>query len=103
MRIQAISPFRYHRRPTPVTSSESGPATIVQFIVPLDDQDSTVAFYDDWTDAQSDVYQRIDAGGGGVSWHNDPEAGGDKQIIAVLAPLEGDDFVTVTLTMGELG
>jgi hypothetical protein len=85
-----------------VTSSESGPATIVQFIVPLDEQGATVAFYDEWTSAQPDEYQRIEAGSGGVSWQNDPEPGADRNIIAVLSPLDGDDFVAVTLTTGVL-
>ncbi len=53
-----------------------------------------------WTTAQPDDYQRIESESGGVSWQNDPEPGGDKRIIAVLSPLEGDDFVTVTLTVG---
>lgn len=83
-----------------VATSESGPITIVQFIVPLDRQDATIAFYDDWTAAQPDEYQRAAAENGGVSWQNAPETGAEKNIIAVLSPLAGDDFVAVTLTSG---
>jgi hypothetical protein len=83
-----------------VSTSESGPLTIVQYTVPLDRQAATIAFYDEWTAARSDDYERVEAESGGVSWQNAPAAGGEKHIIAVLAPLEGDDFVTVTLTVG---
>lgn len=85
-----------------VSTTEAGTATVVQFIVPLDEQESTIAFYDDWTSDQSDEYQRIEAEAGGISWQNAPDAGSDAAIIAVLAPLEGDDFVTVTITVGSL-
>jgi hypothetical protein len=77
-------------------------ATILQFIVPLDRQEATIAFHDEWVDAQADEYQRIEAAAGGVSWQNAPEAGADRNLIAVLAPLDGDDFVVVTLTTGAL-
>ena len=77
-----------------------GPFTIVQFIVPLDQQDATIAYYDDWTDSEPDEYQRIAVESGGVSWQNAPELGAEMNIIAVLAPLEGDDFVVATLTTG---
>ncbi|MGI9613100.1 MAG: hypothetical protein ACR2QO_09335 [Acidimicrobiales bacterium] len=83
-----------------VTSSESGAATIVQFIVPLEEQQATIAFYDDWTAAQADEYLRTEAETGGVSWQSDSEPGTDRNIIAVLSPLDGDDFVAVTLTTG---
>lgn len=83
-----------------VSTTPSGPLTIVQYTVPLDRQASTIAFYDDWTTSQSDDYQRTESESGGVSWQNAPAAGGEKHIIAVLSPLEGDDFVTVTLTVG---
>ncbi len=83
-----------------VATMESGPMTIVQFIVPLDEREATISFYDDWTAGQPDEYLRTAAESGGVSWQNDPEAGEDKRIIAVLTPLEGDDFVAATLTVG---
>ena len=83
-----------------VATTESGPLTVVQFIVPLDQQAATISFYDAWTESQSDAYQRVEADAGGVSWQNAPEAGAERTIIAVLAPLEEDDFVTVTLTVG---
>jgi hypothetical protein len=83
-----------------VTTTESGPLTVVQFIVPLDQREATVAFYDDWTESQPDAYQRVEAEAGGVSWQDAPEIGAERTIIALLAPLEGDDFVTVTLTVG---
>jgi len=83
-----------------VATTESGPLTLVQFIVPLDQQEATISFYDEWTEAQSDEYQRVEAEAGGVSWQNAPESGAERTIVAVLAPLEGDDFVTVTLTVG---
>ena len=85
-----------------VARSDSGPLSLVQFIVPLDQRESTIAFYDDWTESESDEYQRVEAEAGGVSWQNAVEAGEDHVIIAVLAPLEGDDFVTVTLSVGPL-
>lgn len=83
-----------------VTTSEAGPATIVQFIVPIDQQQATIDFYDEWTEAQAEDYIRIEAESGGVSWQNDPESGADKNIIAVVSPLDGADVVTVTLTTG---
>ncbi len=82
-----------------VTSMESGTATIVQFNVPLDEWQATIAFYDDWTEGQAGDYVRTESESGGVGWQNVPTPGTDKQIIAVLSPLEGDEFVTVTLTM----
>ncbi len=85
-----------------VARSESGPLTLVQFIVPLDQQDAAIAFYDEWTATQADEYQRVAAEGGGVSWQNAPDPGADRTLIAILAPLEGDDFVVVTLTTGPL-
>lgn len=85
-----------------VATSESGPLTIVQFIVPLNRLESTIEFYDDWTGAQPDSYQRIAVDTGGVSWQNSPEAGADRNLIAVLSPIEGDAFVTVTLSSGPL-
>lgn len=83
-----------------VSTTRSGPLAIVQYIVPLERQAATIAFYDEWTTARSDDYRRVEAESGGVSWQNAPGPGGEKHIIAVLAPLEGDDFVTVTLTAG---
>ena len=83
-----------------VATTEAGALTVVQFIVPLDQQASTIAFYDDWTASQPDEYQRIEVDSGGVSWQNAPEPGADGTVIAVLSPLEGDDFVAVTLTNG---
>ncbi len=83
-----------------VARSESGLFTVVQFIVPLAQRDAAIAFYDDWTQAQPDDYQRTASDGGGVSWQNAPDAEADKIIIVVLAPLEGDDFVAITLTVG---
>ena len=83
-----------------VSTMEAGPMTVVQFIVPLDDQQATISFYDEWTGGQAEEYQRTESPSGGVSWQNTPAAGDDKHIIAVLSPLEGDDFVTVTLTVG---
>jgi hypothetical protein len=35
-----------------------------------------------------------------VTWQNAPGPDGERHIIAVLSPLEGDDFVAVTLTAG---
>ncbi len=83
-----------------VSTMEAGPMTVVQFIVPLDDRQATISFYDEWTGSQAAEYQRTESPSGGVSWQNAPAAGDDKHIIAVLSPLEGDDFVTVTLTVG---
>ena len=83
-----------------VSTSESGEFTTVLYNVPLESQESTIAFYDDWTAGQPDEYQRIEAAGGGVSWQNAPGPGGEKHLIAVLAPLEGDDFVSVSLGVG---
>lgn len=85
-----------------VARSEAGPVTIIQFIVPLDQQEAAIAFYDEWTAAQSDEYQRNESAGGGVSWQNAPESGADKNLIVILTPLEGDDFVPATLTIGPL-
>lgn len=83
-----------------VATSEAGPLAIVQFIVPLDEQQATIAFYDDWTGSQSDDYQRTESESGGVSWQNAPVTGAEKHVISVLSPIEGDDFVVVTLAVG---
>jgi hypothetical protein len=83
-----------------VATTESGPFTIVQYIVPLDQMEAAIAFYDDWTDTHSDAFQRTEAEAGGVSWQNSPEQGADKYLIAVTAPIEGDDFTTITFTGG---
>jgi hypothetical protein len=76
--------------------------TIVQFIVPIEQQEATIAFYDDWVDSEPEEHLRTEAESGGVSWQNNPDGGADKRIISVLSPLDGDDFVTVTLTVGPL-
>ena len=83
-----------------VATSEAGELTIVQYIVPLDQQQATIAFYDEWTSSQSDDYQRTEAETGGVTWQNAPEPGGEKHLITVLSPLEGDDFIAVTVAVG---
>ncbi len=83
-----------------VATSDGPPFTVVQFIVPLDQQQATISFYQDWTGAQTDEYLRTEGGGGGVTWQNDPPAGEEKRIIAILSPLDGDDFAAVTLTVG---
>jgi hypothetical protein len=83
-----------------VATSRSGPMTIVQYIVPLERQAATIAFYDEWTSARPGEYQRTEAATGGVTWQNAPGPDGERHIIAVLSPLEGDDFVAVTLTAG---
>lgn len=44
-----------------VSTMESGPLTVVQFIVPLSEQEATISFYDDWTDGQADTYIRTEA------------------------------------------
>jgi hypothetical protein len=85
-----------------VAVSETGPLKVVQYIVPLERQAATIAFYDQWTAAQADDYQRTEGETGGVSWQNAPAADGAKHIIAVLSPIEGDDFVAVTITAGSL-
>ena len=61
--------------------------------MPIDDVDTAISFYDEWTTSEADDYQRTDAEGGGVSWI------GDGRVIQVLAPLEGDDEVLITLTV----
>jgi hypothetical protein len=85
-----------------VAVSESGPLTVVQFIVPLDQQEATIAFYDEWTGEQSEEYLRTDSESGGVTLQTETTAGQQKTIISILSPLEGDDFVTVTVSQGEL-
>ena len=83
-----------------VSTDPAGEFTVVQFFVPVDRLADTIAFYDDWSTSQPEPYQRVEADSGGVSWQNDPEPGAEKQIIAVVSPLEGDDRFTVTLTIG---
>ena len=83
-----------------VATTESGPLTVEQFIVPLDQQEATIACCDEWTESQPDELQRVEAGRGGVSWQNASESGAERAIIAVSAPLEGDDFVAVTSIAG---
>lgn len=86
-----------------VAVDDSGPLTVVQFIVPLEQQTATAAFYDDWVGGQEEEYLRTDSAGGAVTLQSDTGPGEHKTIIAILSPLEGDDFVTVTLTRGLLG
>ncbi len=83
-----------------VSTGTSGPLTTVLYVVPLDQQAATIAFYDQWTDAEPDEYLRTEAGSGGVTWQNAPDADEDKIVIQVLSPLEGDDFVSVSLAVG---
>lgn len=83
-----------------VASFDSGPLTTVQFIVPLDRLEATIAFYDDWTAGQPIEYIRSESEAGGVSWQTPTVPGTDKSVISVLSPIAGDDFVTVTLSVG---
>lgn len=63
--------------------------TIVQFIVPLEEWEATIAFYDNWTDDQAGDYVRTESESGGVGWQNVPAPGSDKQVIAVSLPARG--------------
>lgn len=83
-----------------VSTSESGPLTVVQYIVPLAQRDAAIAFYDQWTESQDGEYRRTAVESGGVSWQNAPGTGGEKHLISVLSPIEGDDFVAITLAVG---
>ncbi|MEZ4502408.1 MAG: hypothetical protein R3C39_07270 [Dehalococcoidia bacterium] len=85
-----------------VAVDDAGPVKVVQFIVPLDQQDETVAFYEAWVDGQPDEYLRTEGASGGLTLQSDTPEGENRTIIAILSPLEGDDFVTVTLTVGAL-
>jgi hypothetical protein len=83
-----------------VTPNLSNELDVILFTVPLDQQEATVAFYADWTDSQPENYIRSDSASGGVSFQGEVEAGEEKTIISILAPLEGDDFVSVSLSRG---
>lgn len=50
-----------------VTTNELDDLTAHLVTVPADQFDAVVAFYDDWTEASSDDYQRIVAQSGGVT------------------------------------
>ncbi len=65
--------------------------------VPVDSYDDVVAFYDDWTAAEADEYQRVEAVSGGVSWVRitDPDNPGT---IMLSAPLEGDSETLLSLS-----
>jgi len=76
------------------------PFIVVLFTLPLDRQDATISFYDDWTDGETDNYIRTAVDSGGVTWQNEPAPGGEMRIIVLVPPLEGDDFFPVTLTVG---
>jgi len=79
-----------------------GTATVVQCIVPLDQQAATVSFYDDWVASQDTAYNRTESEGGGITWQGVEPDGGSQTIIALLSILDGDDFVAGTLTVGQL-
>jgi hypothetical protein len=83
-----------------VSRDDSGPLKTVLFIVPLDQVDATVAFYESWTGGQSETYLRTDSESGGVSFQSGVAVGEDKTTIAILSPLDGDDFVSVSLSYG---
>ncbi|HEC11625.1 MAG TPA: hypothetical protein ENI86_18970 [Acidimicrobiales bacterium] len=83
-----------------VSTSPNGPFTVVLYVVPLHQQAATIAFYDEWTAGQPDDYVRTEAERGGVIWQNDPDAGEDKLVIQVLAPLPGDEIVSVSIVVG---
>jgi hypothetical protein len=69
---------------------------------PADAYDSVATFYDEWTAAQPDTYQRVEAETGGVSWILSSES--DRvRIIASIPALEGDDLASVSLTDGPAG
>lgn len=84
-----------------VSVDDSGPLKVVLFTVPFDQQDATVAFYEDWTADQPDEFVRTDSGGGGVTFQSEAAVGEGKSIVAILSPLAGDDFVSVSLSFGE--
>ncbi len=85
-----------------VSASQSGPLKTVLYNVPLDQQAATIAFYDQWTEAEPDTYLRTESVNGGVSWQTDSSAMKDKVIISVLSPLAGDNFVSVSIAVGSV-
>ena len=51
-------------------SQETDGIRTALYTVTEDERDATVAFYDDWTSAQSDEFTRTEAEAGGVGWIN---------------------------------
>ena len=66
--------------------------------IPADQFDAAVAFYDDWTEASSDDYQRILAQSGGVTWLRTSGLVDSPRSIAVSAVDSDQDTTFVTLT-----
>ncbi len=80
---------------------ETGGVTAVQITFAVDDFDSVVAFYDDFTTSGSDDYQRTVAPEGGVIYSL--TSGVDQNEvgqIVVSTPIPGDDTTFATLTAG---
>ena len=84
---------------TEIARTEVEGIVAVTLSVPVDSYDDVVAFYDDWTAADADEYQRVGAESGGVSWvrTSDPDNPGT---IMLSAPLEGDSETVLSLTSG---
>jgi hypothetical protein len=74
--------------------------TAVNISFAVDDFDSVVAFYDDFTTSGSDEYQRVVADAGGVIYTLVSGEPGEIQSILVSSPVPGDDTTFATLTAG---
>ena len=53
----------------------SGPLDVVLFRVPLDQRDATIAFFEDWSNAQTEAFLRTDGASGGVTLQSEVAAG----------------------------
>lgn len=79
---------------------ESFGVTSVNISFAVDDFDSVVAFYDDFTTSGSDEYQRVVVDAGGVIYTLVSGAPGEIRSILVSSPVPGDDTTFATLTEG---
>lgn len=80
--------------------SESGPLQVALFAVPVDRQDATVAFYEEWIAEQDDEFVRTEGQGGGVSFQSDAAVGEEKTTITILSPAGSEDFGSVSIAVG---
>ena len=91
--------------PAPPGTTEAGRTEVegnvaIGLTVPVDSYDDVIAFYDGWTDSESDDYQRVEAASGGVSWIRTSGSDEETRSIMLSAPIEGGVDTIVALTAG---
>ena len=77
-----------------IESSEQISAYLITY--PGDRLDELIDYYDKWTGDEADGYERREGTTGDITWQLAQP--GLSRIIVVLAPVDGNDLVTVTVT-----